>query len=243
VGISVNGSYLGTFGDFGILSFGPFKSLSTPRGGALISNDSEIIDRGEKNILERESSYWAIRRVLGGVVKFHWRPYYLKIYETFNYGKKKASVPYNGLNQIGIANEAFQLSDLEAQLVQAALERTVSTIARRRKSAHEIWNLLKQFGKFEFVGPHDTPYLKVPIRLHKGLTAEEAIKLFRLMGIEAERIYRPLHLWKEYELYTSKPLPVAEENWERVFLIPNPVGEGLFGMKRLEQAFKALSKI
>ena len=243
VGISVNGSYLGTFGDFGILSFGPFKSLSTPRGGALISNYSEIIERAEKNILKRESFYWVIRRVVGSVIKFHWRPYYLKIYETLNHGKKKASGPYNGVSQKRITNEAFQLSNLEAQLVLAALERTVSIIPRRRKTSYEIWNLLKQFGKFEFIGPHDAPYIKIPIRLHEGLTAEEAIRLFRLMGIEAERIYRPLHLWKEYELYTSKPLPAAEENWERVFLIPNLVAEGLFGMKRLEQAFKALSKI
>jgi hypothetical protein len=36
---------------------------------------------------------------------------------------------------------------------------------------------------------------------------------------------------------------VAEENWEKVFLIPNLGTEGLVGMKRLEQAFKALSKV
>jgi len=243
VGISVNGSYLGTFGDFGILSFGPFKSLGTPRGGALISDHNEIIGCAKKNILERESFYWVIRRVLSGIIKFHWRPYYLRIYEILSHGKKKASGSYNGVGQNRIANEAFQLSNLEAQLVLAVMERTVSIIARRRKNAKEIWNLLKQFDKFEFVGPHDAPYTKIPIRLHGGLAAEEAIRLFRSMGVEAERIYRPLHLHKEYKVYASKPLPVAEENWEKVFLIPNLGTEGLVGMKRLEQAFKALSKV
>jgi dTDP-4-amino-4,6-dideoxygalactose transaminase len=243
VGISVNGSYLGTFGDFGILSFGPFKSLSTPRGGALISDHNEIIGWAKKNVLERESVYWAIRRVLTGVVKFHWRPYYLKIYEILSRGKKKASDSYNGLWQNRIANEAFQLSDLETQLVLAVLERTLSIITRRRETSFEIWNLLKQFDKFEFIGPQDAPYTKIPIRLHESLAVEEAIRLFRSMGIETERIYRPLHLQKEYKVYASEPLPVAEENWEKVFLIPNLGTEGLVGMKRLKQAFKALSKM
>jgi dTDP-4-amino-4,6-dideoxygalactose transaminase len=243
VGISVNGSYLGTFGDVGILSFGPFKSLGTLRGGALISDDHKIIAGIEKNILGSESFYWVIRRVLGGLIKFHLRPYYLKIYERLNYRKKKERGLYNELDQIGIANEAFQLSDIETQLVLAVLERTASIITRRRKSSHEIWNLLKQFNKFEFIGPHDAPYIKIPIRLHEGLTAEEAIRLFRLMGIEAERIYRPLHFYKEYELYADRALPGAEENWEKVFIIPNPVSEGPLGINRLEQAFKALSKI
>jgi dTDP-4-amino-4,6-dideoxygalactose transaminase len=243
VGISVNGGHLGTFGDFGILSFGPFKSLSTPRGGALISDRNEIIARAKKKTLKPESFYWAIRRVLSGVVKFHWRPYYLRIHEILNDGKKKASDSYNGVRESNIANETFQLSHLETQLILAVMERTISIIARRRKTSHEIWDLLKPYDKFEFVGPHDAPYTKIPIRLHEGATSEEAIRLFRLMGIEAERIYRPLHLYKEYRIFASEPFPVAEENWERVFLIPNLVTGGPFGMKRLEQAFKALSKI
>jgi len=50
VGISIDGKYLGTFGDFGILSFGPFKSLSTPRGGALISENGDLVQKGKENI-------------------------------------------------------------------------------------------------------------------------------------------------------------------------------------------------
>lgn len=243
VGITVDGAYLGTFGDFGILSFGPFKSLSTPRGGALISDHNEIIARAKKNTLEQESFYWAIRRVFSGVVKFHWRPYYLKICELLNHGRKNANDSYNGIGQNRITNEAFQLSDLETQLVLAVMERITSVIARRRKKSNEIWNLLKQFDKFEFIGPQDAPYTKIPIRLHEGVTSEEAIRLFRFMGIEAEHIYRPLHFHKEYRDYVSDALPVAEENWGKIFLIPTLVTGGLFGMKRLEQAFKVLSKM
>jgi hypothetical protein len=63
------------------------------------------------------------------------------------------------------------------------------------------------------------------------------------MKIEAERIYRPIHLYKEYQDYASKPLSKAEENWGKIFLIPNPVIKVEFGIDRLARAFEALSKI
>ena len=242
VGISIDGKYLGTFGDLGILSFGPFKSLSTVRGGALISENGDLVKKAKENILPNEGIYWPIRRVLGSIMKFHLRPYYLRINGKLNHRMVKANSLYNELNQMGMTSEAFQLSNLEAQLVRSALRRAASVIARRRKTAYEIWNLLKKFDKFDFVGPNDAAYVKIPIRLCKGLNAEEAVRVFRSMQIEAERIYYPLHLYSEYACYTSKPLPAAEDNWEGVILIPNPVAEGLWGIKRLEQAFKILSR-
>jgi dTDP-4-amino-4,6-dideoxygalactose transaminase len=103
--------------------------------------------------------------------------------------------------------------------------------------------MLKIFDKFEFVGPANAPYIKIPIRLHGGLTAEEAVRRFRSMQIETEQIYRPLHFCKEYEGYASDPLPKAEESWRKIFLIPNPVTKREFGINRLAQAFEAPGKI
>lgn len=241
-GISIDGRYLGTFGDFGILSFGPFKSLNTPRGGALISRNGDIIASAKENVLQLESFYWAIRRILGGFIKFHLRSYYLRI-NDLNRQRIKGPGSSRKLSQTETTNEMFLLSHLEAQLVQSVLVRSASIVAKRRKTAHETWKMLKSFDKFELVGSQNAPYVKIPIRLHTGLTAEEAVRRFRSMQIEAERIYRPLHLYKEYEDYASKALPEAEENWEKIFLIPNPVTKNEFGINRLAQAFEVLNKI
>lgn len=240
-GMSIDGKYLGTFGDFGILSFGPFKSLNTPRGGALISENGDIIASAKKNVLQPESFYWAARRVLGGFIKFHLRPYYLQI-TNLDHKKSKVAGPSRESSQTETINEMLQLSHLEAQLVQSVLGRSVSIVANRQKRAHETWEMLKIFNKFEFVGEDNAPYIKIPVRIHGGLTAEDAVRSFRSMQIEAERIYYPLHLHKEYEDYATKALPKAKENWEKIFLIPNPVTEGAPGINRLLEAFKVLSK-
>jgi dTDP-4-amino-4,6-dideoxygalactose transaminase len=241
-GISIDGKYLGTFGDFGILSFGPFKSLNTPRGGALISENGDIIASAKENVLQPESFYWAIRRILGGFIKFHLRSYYLRM-TNLSDKKIEGSSSSRELSQTETTNEMFQLSRLEAQLVQSVLGRSTSIVANRQKTAHETWEMLKTFAKFEFVGKENAPYVKIPIRIRGGLSAEEVVTHFRSMQIEAERIYRPLHLYKEYEDYAPKALPVAEENWGKIFLVPNPVTKREFGINRLFQALEILNKI
>jgi len=241
VGISVNGKYLGTFGDFGILSFGPLKSISTPRGGALISEDNKIVVRAKKSILTHESFYWSIRRVLGFLIKFHLRPYYLRMKEKNHFKMSKADNLSNNVKQVQMIDETSLLSNLEARLVESVLQKTTAIIDRRRKSAYEVWNLIKKFNKFEFVGYNTVPYIKIPIRLPEGLKAEEAVRCFRNMKIEAEKIYKPLHLYKEYKMFAAQPLTTAEDNWVKTFLIPNPVNEYLYGIEKFDKAFNALS--
>ena len=241
VGISVDGKYLGNFGDIGILSFGPHKNLGAPRGGALISDNKKIVTKAKENDLPQERFHEAVRRIVSGLVKFHFRPYFLKIDNKFNFRKNRIRNFWEISSHSQPPDETFQLSNLEARLVQSVLGKITSIIVRRRKTAYEIWKMLKEFDKFEFIGSNDSPYVKIPIRLHGDLKAEEAVSFFRSMQIEAQRIYRPLHLNKDYEDYASQPLPIAEENWERVFLIPNPVTDCRFGLKRLSEAFKEFS--
>lgn len=242
VGISVDGRYLGNFGDIGILSFGPYKNLGTPRGGALISDNEKIIAKAKENDLSKERFHEAVRRIVSGLIKFHFRPHFLRIDNKFNFRKNRIRDFCETSSHGQPLDETFQLSNLEARLVQSVLGKITSIIVRRRKTAYEVWKILKGFDKFEFVGSNNSPYVKIPIRICGDIRAEEAVSFFRSMQIEAERIYRPLHLNKGYEAYASQPLPVAEENWKRVFLIPNPATDCRFGQNRLAEAFTALSK-
>ena len=241
VGIPVDGKYLGNFGNIGILSFGPHKNLGAPRGGALISDNEKIIAKAKENDLLQERFHEAVRRIVSGLIKFHFRPYFLKIDNKFNLRNRMAKSSSKSSNYHQLPDENFQLSNLEARLVQSVLGKMTSIIVRRRKTAYEIWEILKEFDKFEFVGSNNSPYVKIPIRLRGDLRAEKAVSFFRSMQIEAERIYCPLHLNKGYEAYASQLLPIAEENWERVFLIPNPVTDCRFGQNRLAEAFKEFS--
>jgi len=243
VGISLDEKYLGTYGDFGILSFGPFKSLSTPRGGALISSNKEIIARGKKIDLPQENFHEAFRRIGGGYLKFHCRSCFLRTKNKLSLRKKQAGNSLKTWDQSQSTDETFQISNLEAWLVQSVLGRISSIIDHRRKTAYGVWEMLNQFDKFDFVGPNNAPYIKIPIRLPEKLKAEKVVSCFRAMKIEAERIYRPLHLHNSYKAYAPRPLPLAEEIWKTVFLVPNPVTKDHFGINRLAAAFKALSAI
>lgn len=243
VGISLDEEYLGNYGDFGVLSFGPFKSVSTPRGGALISSSKEIIARGRKNDLPQENFNEALRRIGGGCLKFHYRSYFLSYRNKLSLRKKRAGNSLKTWDRSQSTDETFQMSDLEAWLVRFVLRRIDSIIDRRRKTAYAVWKILNQFDKFDFVGPNNAPYIKIPIRLPENLNAEKAVRYFRAMKIEAERVYSPLHLHKSYRAYAPRPLPSAEEIWETVFLVPNPVtNKTRFGIKRLTEAFNAISK-
>jgi dTDP-4-amino-4,6-dideoxygalactose transaminase len=244
VGISTNGRYLGTFGDIGILSFGPFKSLSSTRGGALICNRRDIVMTGRRSIVENEplAWVWVIRRILGGIVKFHFRPLYLKMSETGQSNKRRGESCSTLPAKIDAGDNVLRISALEAEIVHRILSRIDDVIQTRCKAANEVRNVLNDYNEFEVIGPDSSSYIKIPVRLKGKQTADDAVRIFRLNRIEAERIYRPLHYYQEYKWLTTAHLKTAERNWEKVFLIPNPVLQGLDAIRRLKKAFGALGK-
>jgi hypothetical protein len=55
------GKRLGTIGDAGVYSFGFYKNLTTWRGGMVVSNDAELIERIRKQLRELEQlSRWRL---------------------------------------------------------------------------------------------------------------------------------------------------------------------------------------
>ncbi|OQX27652.1 MAG: hypothetical protein BWK80_04265, partial [Desulfobacteraceae bacterium IS3] len=79
VGLQYQGRYLGTFGNMGILSFGPFKSIGISRGGVLMSHDAGLIERAKKFPFDPEPSRDIVKRLISCIVKLHYRPYFLAV--------------------------------------------------------------------------------------------------------------------------------------------------------------------
>jgi len=137
-------------------------------------------------------------------------------------------------------NKLSTLDSLEASIIRASLPRLGSIIAARTASALAIRKLVRQFDAFEFAAPADAPYLKIPLRIRRDWQIEEVIHGLRSAGIEAERIYRPLHLYRQYESFAERDPVRSAESWERVFLIPNPAGNLRKAAARLCRAIEAL---
>jgi dTDP-4-amino-4,6-dideoxygalactose transaminase len=244
VGISIVGKYLGTFGDMGILSFGPFKNLAVSRGGALISNSKEFIDRAKQYTLSLEKPLHVVRRLASSILKFHLRSYFLSI--IYRIGNKNPRKNKKALEEPKIEqfffDQSFQLSTIEAHLIYNVLKRKESILAKRSDIALRVSKMLEDFHQFEFVGPNDAPYVKIPIRILSDINATDAVRTFRALKIEANTIYRPLHSYPQYAKFAPYLLQSSEENWNKVFLISNPVRYGFNGIRRLGIAFKTLSK-
>lgn len=243
-GIKLNGRYTGTFGDFGILSFGPFKSLSCPRGGALLCANYEFFKRAGDISLSIEPHMEAFRRMISCYLKGHARPIYLgckDLMKNLLWNYRNPDTTPKGSNFQGYVDDLSYLNLLEAGLVHNAYLKLSDIISRRRLTAHNVYDALRVFDAFEFVGPGDAPYIKIPIRILGRLTASETVSRLRNLRIEAERIYPPLHYLDSFK-NKNNYFPNADKCWQNIFLLPNPTRCPSFALKRYKSAFEILSR-
>ena len=232
VGLQYQGRYLGTFGNMGILSFGPFKSIGISRGGVLMSHDAGLIERAKKFPFDPEPSRDIVKRLISCIVKLHYRPYFLAV-KNISAPTPPPTPPRNGEGSSlisppalsgkgvgGLGEENFALSRIEAHLIYRVLKRADSIFSKRREVAKKFVAAMNK-EKYEPVGTEDIPYVRIPIRLKGNLTAQETVSWLRSRRIEAEQIYMPLHLQNQYRSYAGTPLPTSEELWNTVILVPN----------------------
>lgn len=233
-GIRVHGKMLGTFGDIGILSFGPSKSVACTRGGALIAMRDAPVPPVRDIISEAESTSGAAARVLGGMLKL-----FSKRYRTRG-ARRKAAGTSAGETPGYMDDPLAWLHPLEAAIVKTVLDRVDAIISERRKSAEILHRVISKCPAVEPVCPTGAPLTKIPLRLTGKMDAGAAVERLRSMKIEAAHIYRPLHLYRSYAGYTRQQLNGSEECWRRVFLIPNPPRPAPSLQSRLQVALEAL---
>ena len=81
-GAKVDQKYVGTFGTFGILSFGPFKSIMATKGGALVV--SKIEKSRIATSIQSNDIYRALRIAIKSWIKFRCRKYSYNILNKKN---------------------------------------------------------------------------------------------------------------------------------------------------------------
>ena len=225
-GVRLGRKPLGTFGDIGILSFGPQKYIACTRGGVLLSSNIETINAAKTLLHGTESSRDAVRRIVGGMLKRHFRRSILRLKTVIAAQKHQRRGSDAGLqaSNPGYPEDAISgLPPLEAATVWTMLPRMETMVAARRKSADDIIRSLQGRPGIETPAPDGTPFAKIPVRLTGELKAAEAVALLRKMNIDASRVYRPLALYPEYAAYARQPVPNSIRLWETTFLIPNPL--------------------
>lgn len=244
-GLKYKHQYLGTFGDMGLLSFGPYKNIGISRGGFLLLKDQQLYLRAKEQKLKPEAKFSVFRRMISCLVKLRYgRTLFLTLQEmkkqkNRRYGEKK--IPdLTSETCLLPPDQDYALSDIEAHLIHLTLKRAETIFSERITSARSLKNELKPFAFAECPGPDNIPHVKIPVRLSEGFSARKAVSFLRSEKIEAERIYMPLHLQRPFRQYAALPLPRSEKLWNQVILIPNPVQDKA-GISRIVDAFKQLS--
>lgn len=207
VGLEYNGKMVGTFGDFGVLSFGIGKSLSATAGGFLITNSKTIADRVPDflSLNEEEISIvWrrALRVYLENVHRKWFYPFF---------------VLYRSLKMPNKYYHIRKMSNLDSALVLFQLQRKDEIISQRINNSLQLLHGLKN--KFKMQAPSNHIYTKFVIQSKKPI--REFTESLRDSGIEVEHNYKPLHLYDEYAGYAGVDLKQCEKIWQNVVTIPN----------------------
>ena len=234
VGSKYKSALLGTYGDMGIVSFGPYKNLGSSRGGAVLFKNAAFAKNIKKNFFLEESNYSIVKRIIICRIKYH---------NTFRFlffrAKKIIKSPKNNTIKRRILGENksnkkfFSMSKIERLLAARLITRSKSIFLERKKTTASVLNKIKNLKHIRAIDSQNRPYIRLPLILAEGLSVEKVINYLRDSNIEAERIYRPLHFYEKYKKYATHPLPNSEKLWRSTILVPNPFRYAETGIMKL----------
>jgi len=198
IGAKYNGKSLGTFGDFGCLSFHNTKNISSGEGGAIIANRKKF----EKNIqIIREKGTNRFLYLEGKIKKYTW----VGIGSSFIMSDLLAAVLCSQLNKMNEINKKRRsiFNTYLKQLKKLEKKGLLSLPHPDKKSfgnGHIFWILLK-----------------------KDISRSKFIREMRKRGIECTHHYVPLHsspFARKHLRYKKSDLPLTEEIAERLVRLP-----------------------
>lgn len=222
IGAKWNDKFTGTIGNFGILSFGPFKGLVATKGGFLITNDEDLFKRVKRIPLLENSNREAIKRAVKILIKLKYRRYTYSIFLLYRLFKQQEDVMQEYINnKISVIKK---MSDFDAKLIEFQLQKLTEIIDKRRDYAKKLHSYLSDIDSLKLPELTDAhTFVNFVIELPKGDYLDKFLEFMWCNGIEANRTYIPLHLQKQFAHYSPRPLPRTEAVWMNLAVIPiNP---------------------
>jgi dTDP-4-amino-4,6-dideoxygalactose transaminase len=205
-----SGRLVGTFGDCGIISCGPGKSLAGVAGGLLVTNTQELYDRAKEISLCGENAAAVATRVLSFWIWRRFRRYTLPFNMLINRVIKEKEEPLF---------EACRISNLDAGIAFQQFQSLITNTEIRRQNAKilvELFEKIANYGVSDF--SNDSALLKLVLVLTDGkLSVNNLREQFARVGIECQGGYVPLHQGNS----NGEPcLPSTERLWRNVLCIP-----------------------
>lgn len=187
LGSTVDGRQTGTFGDLGILSFNGNKIITTSGGGALLSNNKELIEKARFLATQARDD----------------APHYQHSEVGYNYRMSNISAGI-GRGQMEVlekridqrrATHKFYFEKLNGSWLELDIQQN-SDFEIQNSSELGIYFLKEPEGYFSnrwlstiIVSPHETG----------GVTKEDIRKALQNKNIDARPLWKPMHLQPVYE--------------------------------------------
>jgi dTDP-4-amino-4,6-dideoxygalactose transaminase len=209
-GSRCSGRLVGTFGDCGIISCGPGKTLAGAAGGLLVTNNRDLYEKAGSISLSREKQSAVSRRVLSFWIWRRFRkytlPFKILIDRVFDLQYEEPYV-------------FCAMSNIDAAIALAQFNAMYKNDKRRRRNADRLLQALGAIANCsinEF--SRDDMFVKLVLVIpEKGPQLNQVIRLLANMGIECQGGYTPLH--KAIQVLPTD-LPITERLWSRVLCVP-----------------------
>ena len=221
-GAKLNGKLLGTFGDAGIISLGPGKTMTACGGGLLITNSDNLAKHLSRLPVRRAPCLYKFRRLLYWVIFRRWRKLTLPFYPFFRRLFERSVRKRGSIIELCNVDAAIALHQLKK------LDSLLHIRISRKKVLDDHLSCLPT-NLFSLVSDNTNPNrslnvaTKYLVRFKGKDPAHDVQRLYSQFlsraGIEIQDLYLPIHHKPAYVKHESV-LPKTEMYCNAVLQLP-----------------------
>lgn len=220
-GARLNGKLIGTFGDAGIISFGPGKTMTASGGGILITNTEKLAEKTDRLSVSHVSFSNKLKRVLYWVIFRRWRKFTLPFYPFFSPVLKVKPKDENSI---------YSLCNIDAAIAVAQVQQLDSLLKIRIDRKSILDRHLKNFSNIFFLLPENTldstslnVATKYIARMKSKLFNQDSFNIYKNImkdsGVEIQDLYIPIHMKEGYNNFWTS-LSETESCFNKIYQIP-----------------------
>jgi dTDP-4-amino-4,6-dideoxygalactose transaminase len=229
-GASIDGQPVGSFGNFGILSFGTEKLCPSIGGGALVSRRNESFVHKSAPPLTSAPYVTTLRRCLSTLMWNRWNHWLAPVTKLRSSHRDPAAVP-SPYNRESMAN-------IYAAVAMTLVERLTENIAARRERVRMYQHLLGDQAQLKLI-PHRagsaclTQVVRILAQNRSRDPAAELVRVLCAQGYEVRGSYIPLHLLPGLSTCVWDRLPYADRVWSDLVELPCGPSVGFDELERI----------
>jgi dTDP-4-amino-4,6-dideoxygalactose transaminase len=219
LGATIDGRPVGSFGDFGILSFGSEKVCFGLGGGLVVSRERKNLNGNLSIYLPPAKLSPTLLTFLSTLVWRRWRRWTLPVQAWLSHpitrDPDSPPIPYR--KEI--------LSNFNAAVALSLMQTLGANVAARRARVRAYQHLLGSDDHLELIAHQPgsaclSQVVRVASRHRNDDLAARLIKRLHCAGYEVQGSYVPIHLLSGYEQWLRQHLPHAERVWSDLVELP-----------------------